>query len=246
MDTLTAETTVGEIAARMPLSVRLFEQWDIDFCCGGKIALRAACEAKGLDPGTVLDEIQRAAQPAPGAAAATDWQSVSLDSLIGHILDTHHVYMKSQLPRLEAMLEKILAKHGPHHGDFLLPLAATFRPMKEELDGHLLKEEMVLFPLIRRLESGGSPPDGGFHCGSVQNPIRVMLMEHDSAGDALARMRQLTAGYSLPADACATWRAFYAGLAEMERDLHQHIHLENNILFPRAIAMEAATVRVTA
>jgi regulator of cell morphogenesis and NO signaling len=114
--------------------------------------------------------------------------------------------------------------------------------MKHELDGHLMKEEMILFPLIRHLESPPAPGVHGFHCGSVQNPIRVMVMEHDSAGEALARLRQLTSGYVPPPDACNTFRALYAELEEMERDLHQHIHLENNILFPRAVEREALAV----
>jgi regulator of cell morphogenesis and NO signaling len=143
--------------------------------------------------------------------------------------------MKREIPRLDAMFEKVLAKHGEGHGEVLRPLAQTFHAMAEEIDGHLMKEEMILFPLIRSIESGQGSE---FHCGSVRNPIRVMLMEHDSAGDALARMRQLTGGYSAPEGACATFRALYAGLAEMEQDLHQHIHLENNILFPRVMEKE--------
>jgi regulator of cell morphogenesis and NO signaling len=120
----------------------------------------------------------------------------------------------------------------------LRPLAETFRPMRAGLEGHPMKEEMVLFPLIRQLESSGV--DRAFHCGSVRHPVRAMVMEHDSAGEALARLRELTGGYTPPNDACNTFRAFYAELAELERDLHRHIHLENNILFPRAVKLEAA------
>ena len=238
MKTTTAELTVGEIAARSPGSVRVFEKYRIDFCCGGKVPLEEACGKRGLDPATVLEEIDAAT--APPAAGATDWQSADLDALMDHILTTHHAYMKRELPRLAAMLAKVVAAHGERHGDVLGPLAATFAPMKEELDGHLMKEEMVLFPLIRSLDlakkTGSAAPVS--HCGSVRNPLRVMIMEHDSAGGALARMRTLTGDYTLPADACNTFRALYFGLAEMEADLHRHIHLENNILFPRAVAAE--------
>ena len=240
MNAFTSENTVGEIAAGLPLSVRVFERLGIDFCCGGKVALRDACTGKGLDAASVIAQIQQATQPAD---SATDWQSAPLGALIDHILTAHHAYLKSQLPRLAAMLEKILTKHGDRHGDVLRPLAATFRPMMEELDGHLMKEEMILFPLIRQLEHAGRPKNGGFHCGSVQNPIRVMVMEHDSAGEALGRLRELTAGYTPPEDACNTYRAFYAELADVERDLHRHIHLENNILFPRAVELEALPAR---
>jgi regulator of cell morphogenesis and NO signaling len=231
--TLSPDQTVGEIAAQRPASVRIFEAHHIDFCCGGRIPLSEACGKLGTDPAALLEEIERAAASAPDDP--TDWQSASLPSLIDHIVNTHHIYLKSELPRLEAMLDKILSKHAEKHGDVLTPLAATFRPMKEELGSHLMKEEMILFPLIRALAAGDKST---FHCGSVRNPIRVMLMEHDSAGDALARLRQLTSGFTPPEDACNTYRAFYYELSELESDLHRHIHLENNILFPRAVELE--------
>jgi regulator of cell morphogenesis and NO signaling len=238
MRSLSPETTVGQLAARMPASARVFEQFGIDYCCGGGQAFDQVCLTRGLDPAVVLAEIERQADPGPGAAPQPDWQSSPLNLLIDHIIGTHHVYMKTQLPRMDAMLEKTLAKHSARHGAVLLPLAETFRAMKAELENHLMKEEMILFPLIRSLE-GGEPQARQFHCGSVQNPIRVMVAEHDSAGQALGSMRQLTAGYTPPEDACNTFRAFYFELERMERDLHQHIHLENNILFPRAVALES-------
>jgi regulator of cell morphogenesis and NO signaling len=233
MSTLTSDRTVGQIAAELPASVRVFEKHGIDFCCGGKIPVTEACQRLGLDPATLLAEIDEAVQTP--AEDQTDWATAPLPALIDHILDTHHVYMKAQLPRLEAMLEKVIQAHGERHGETLRAIAAVFTPMKAELDGHLAKEEMILFPLIRRLASGDA---GGFHCGSVQNPIRVMLFEHDSAGEGLVQQRRLTGGYTPPADACNTWRALYFELADLERDLHRHIHLENNILFPRAIGLE--------
>jgi regulator of cell morphogenesis and NO signaling len=235
MTTFTPELTVGEIAAKQPGTVRIFEKYRIDFCCGGKIPLEVACAKGGLDTAAVLEEIEKAAAaPAPDL---TDWQNADLDRLIDHILETHHGYTKIALPRLEAMLAKVASKHG----DRLPPLGAVFGPMKEELDGHLYKEEMILFPLVRGLihaqRTGSAAPMS--HCGSVRNPLRVMLMEHDSAGDALVRLRELTGGYTVPEGACNTFRALYHELEELEADLHRHIHLENNILFPRAIAVEA-------
>ena len=234
MTTTTTGRTVGEIAAEFPASVRVFEKHGIDFCCGGKIPVTEACGRKGLDPAVLLAEIDQAVQ-AP-AEVPTDWLTAPLPALIDHILDTHHAYMKAQLPTVEARLAKVLQAHGERHGEMLRALSAVYGPMKAELDGHLAKEEMVLFPLIRALEGGA--PAGSFHCGSVGNPIRVMCMEHDSAGGALERLRQLTGNYTAPEDACNTFRALYFELADMERDLHRHIHLENNILFPRAIALE--------
>ncbi|HTS26010.1 MAG TPA: iron-sulfur cluster repair di-iron protein [Bryobacteraceae bacterium] len=230
--TLSPDLTVGDIAAQVPAAIRVFEKHRIDYCCHGRVPLREACRSVQADPAAVLQDIGNAAGAAPDS---TDWRSESVTSLIDHIVNTHHVYLKSELPRLEAMLEKILSKHGEVHGGVLNPLAGIFGPMKEELGSHLMKEEMILFPLIRNLADGG---ERTFHCGSMANPIRVMLMEHDSAGDALARLRDLTAGFTAPPDACHTFRAFYRGLAELESDLHRHIHLENNILFPRALALE--------
>ncbi len=237
MSAFTPEMTVGEIAAQSPASIRVFEKHRIDYCCGGGIAVGEACAARGLDAADLLREVAGAA----GTAGSADWQSASLGKLIDHIVENHHVYLKTNLPRMESMLQKILAAHSERHGDTLRPLAATFRAMKEELEAHLMKEEMILFPLIRTLdatEGAAGGPAAFHHCGSVQNPIRVMLMEHDSAGEALARMRQLTSGYTPPNDACNTFRGFYFELAELEKDLHLHIHLENNILFPRAIELQ--------
>jgi regulator of cell morphogenesis and NO signaling len=226
MTTSTPERTVGQIAAALPASVRVFEKHGIDFCCGGAVPLTDACRRAGVDPALLLHEIDQAVQLS--SSDKTDWLTAPIPALIDHILDTHHIYMKAQLPRLEAMLAKVLQAHGDRHGETLRQLAAVYAPMKAELDAHLLKEERILFPMIRTGES---------HCGGVQNPIRVMLYEHDSAGDALLQMRRITADYTPPADACNTFRALYYELSEMERDLHRHIHLENNILFPRVLAL---------
>jgi regulator of cell morphogenesis and NO signaling len=234
MTTSATDRTVGEIAAESPAAIRVFEKHGIDFCCGGKIPVAEACSRKGLDAVALLAEIDQATQTPAGDQ--TDWLAASLPALIDHILDTHHAYMKVQLPRVAALLAKVLQAHSDRHGEMLRAVAAVYGPMKAELDGHLAKEEMVLFPLVRALDGGAKA--GSFHCGSVQNPIRVMWMEHDSAGEALAELRRLTNDYTAPEDACNTFKALYFELADMERDLHRHIHLENNILFPRAIALE--------
>lgn len=229
---------MGEMAAAQPASVRVFETHGIDFCCGGKRSLADACKDRGVPVEALLAEIDQVASA--GAVDDKDWTQANLNGLIDHILNTHHAYLKTQLPRLDAMLEKVRSKHGERHGDVLEPLAGTFGPLRAELEAHLAKEETVLFPLIRSLtlarESGAQPP--AHHCGSVRNPLRVMLMEHDAAGEALARMRTITGGYAPPADACNTFRAMFWELSELERDLHRHIHLENNILFPRAVELE--------
>jgi regulator of cell morphogenesis and NO signaling len=221
--------TVGEIAAQFPASIGVFERYGIDYCCAGSRPLEEACRRQGADPAAVLEDVRQALLgPTPGAEI--DWRSAGLGELIDHILTTHHAYLKRQLPRLENMLAKTLSQHAARHGEVLQPLAEIFRGMRQELDAHLMKEEAILFPLIRN--------PGASHCGSIQNPIRVMLAEHDSAGQALAGMRRLTAQYQVPADACNTFRSLYLELAELEADLHRHIHLENHILFPRAIEAE--------
>ena len=232
--TPTTATTVGQTAAAIPASVTIFEKHGIDYCCGGNLSIAEACSRKQLDPATLTEEIRRAAQsPAPDSR---DWRTAPLGELVSHIVATHHIYMKAQLPAVEARLVRVLAAHGERHGETLRAVSNVYAAMKAELDGHLAKEEMVLFPLIQALVGGA--PAGSFHCGSVQNPIRVMCREHDSAGGALAELRALTQDYTLPADACATFTALYRDLEAMERDLRRHIHLENNIVFPRAIELE--------
>ena len=218
MTTFAMDSTVGQIAAGTPAAVRVFEKYGIDFCCGGQVGFAEACRTRGLEPGKVLAEIEGAAA-VPGEDA-TDWRSAPLDALIDHILETHHVYLKTGMPRVEGMIAKVMAAHGAAVPE----IAGVFGAMKAELDAHMMKEEVILFPMIRMGRGAGA-----------MGPIRVMLAEHDSAGEALAQLRSLTNGYTAPEGACNTWRALYYELAEMERDLHRHIHLENNILFPRAI-----------
>jgi regulator of cell morphogenesis and NO signaling len=149
----------------------------------------------------------------------TDWTTAPVDQLIDHIVEKHHVYLKTNLPRIAEKIAKVMAAHG----DKVPAIAQVFAAMHEELDAHLVKEEMILFPMIRTTGRGAI------------GPIRVMLAEHDSAGDALAALRSLTGGYVAPEGACNTWRSLYFEMAELERDLHRHIHLENNVLFPRVL-----------
>ena len=229
--------TIGEIARENPSSVRVFEKYSIDFCCGGKISFAEACQKRGIAPAALQAELDQAAAGRPGGER--DWSEAPLALLIDHIVGTHHVYLKSELPRLQGWLDKVIAAHGAAHGETLVPLGQVFGGLRAELEAHLAKEEMILFPLIKRMEAGDR---SRAHCGSVNNPIHVMEHEHDTAGRALEAMRQITGNYTLPADACNTYRVLFHGLAELEADLHQHIHLENNILFPRASELERATV----
>jgi regulator of cell morphogenesis and NO signaling len=230
--------TVREIALEQPTSIRVFEQFGIDYCCGGRKPLAEACTANNLEVDAVLAALEAAAQTP--VADAEDWTKASLENLSGHIVATHHGYVKSELPRLAALAQRVVRRHGDTQAELPL-IQAKLAMLDEELSGHLAKEEAILFPYVAKLEralaTGSTVPHGCF--GTVANPIAMMTAEHDAAGTLLAEIRQLSHQFTTPAGACPTYHAFYDGLREFEQDLHQHIHLENNILFPRAIALEA-------
>jgi regulator of cell morphogenesis and NO signaling len=230
--------TVKEIVVNLPAATRLFEGLGIDYCCGAQRPLSEACAKAAVPVAEVLRSINRLAETPP-AAPERDWQREPLAALINHIVEKHHVYTKDELPRLARLLNKVCDAHGQRHPE-LFRLRELFGGLQQELDTHLLKEEQVLFPYIERLEeafAGGRAAAPPFF-GTVRNPVRVMMTEHDTAGETLELMRAAASGYAVPADACASYRTLYAALAAFEADLHQHIHLENNILFPRAEAME--------
>lgn len=230
---LNPETTVGELVVQQPNRSRLFEELHIDYCCGGRKPLRQVCEEKGLTVEEVLARLERlpAESPRSSHGAVAD---LPLGDLIDHIVETHHAYLRRELPRLDGMIRRVARVHAEKdHRLTMVPM--VFAAMSAELGDHLAKEERILFPAIRRLESG-APEDTCF--ASVAQPIQVMLAEHDSAGHALEEMRRLTEGFNPPTWACNTYRAMLDGLRELEADLHQHIHKENNILFPRALERE--------
>ena len=233
----TPETTVRDIALEQPASIRVFENSGIDYCCGGRKPLAQACEERSIELKTVLAAIEEAT--ATGQEASRDWTEVSLEAICRHIVETHHAYIRTELPRLELLALKVVSRHGNTHPE-LEQIQQLVESVGEELLQHLSKEEMVLFPFItsleRNLASCGPRPLGCF--GAVRNPIRMMMAEHDAAGDALAQMRRLSQDFNPPEGACPTYRGFYQALSEFEKDLHQHVHLENNILFPRAIELD--------
>lgn len=233
-----AERKIGDLVAERPERARVLEQLAIDFCCGGQRSLADACRQRKLSVADVeraLDVEQNKTGDQP------DWTQAPLAALVADIVGRHHAYLRSELPRLGAMLDKVVARHGDSL-PFLHELQRTYLAMWEELFNHMMKEELVLFPHVVRLEDANSAggPAPRFHCATVLQPIHMMEEEHRSAGNALAKMRELTNGYRPPADACTTWLALWHGLEALEADLHLHIHKENNILFPRAAAMEAS------
>jgi regulator of cell morphogenesis and NO signaling len=221
--TFTTESTVGQIAAEHPLATRTFGRHGIDFCCGGGQTIGTLCEAKGLDTDSILEEIH--GETAAGDADLKRWDEAPLGDLIDHILTAYHRPLDEELPRLEQMARKVNSVHGERQPEVLPELLSTYLGLKDELQQHMMKEEQILFPMIR--EGQGSMADG---------PVSVMESEHESAGKALKRLRELTHEYEVPADACNTWRALWHGLSALEGAMHEHIHLENNILFPRALA----------
>ena len=226
-------TRIGEIVAAQPLLARVFERVGIDYCCGGKQTLAQACTAKGLEPATVAVLLE-AAGALIGSQSTVDAAHMSLTALADHLEASHHAYLKSELPLLVEQADRVATKHA-WRDPRLTAVALTVRELAEEMFRHMAKEESVLFPLIRELEQRGTTRS---HSGSIANPIRQMETEHDSAGGALTRLHTLTDGFTPEADACNTHRALFAGLARLEADLHEHVHKENNILFPRAIALE--------
>lgn len=235
--TKVAVVLVSEIALERPSSIRAFEQFGIDYCCGGRKPLAEACAARNVEVDAVI-----AALVAAGAArdiSAEDWTNTSLASLSARIVSTHHAYVKRELPRLAALAQKVVNRHGGTKPE-LPVIQSRLAQLDEELIQHLAKEETVLFPYVASMEQaiavGSSKPRGCF--GSVANPIALMTKEHDSAGTLIAEIRSLSHNFTTPEDACPTFRAFYDGLREFEQDLHRHIHLENNVLFPRAVALE--------
>jgi regulator of cell morphogenesis and NO signaling len=228
--TITPETTVAEIATDTPAAIRVFQQHHIDYCCGGKVPLTQACAASGLDLDAVLGELRAAVAP---AAPERSWAEASLKALVQHIQVRYHAHLRLELPRLDAMLDKVVSRHGDQLPDVVLPLQQTFKRLQQELLAHMSKEDRVLFPFIIALESGAELPVSDAAV-SIQSPIAVMEADHEEAGAALAFIRHTTNGFAPPDWACPTFRGLYYGLAQLETDMHLHVHLENNILFPRA------------
>ena len=220
---ITLETTVGPIASAYPLATRVFGRHPIDFCCGGGVPIGEVCRRQGLDPEVILEEIRH--QLATSHGGEQRWDEAPLDDLIQHILSAYHRPLDEELDRLEAMARKVVNVHGSKEPVMLPELLKVYLSLKEELVPHMRKEEQILFPMI--LEGQGSMAIG---------PKSVLRNDHDSAGAALKRLRELTHNYQVREDACNTWRALWHGLVALEEELNQHIHLENNILFPRALA----------
>lgn len=229
------DSAVGQWVAEFPATSRVFESLQIDYCCGGNKLLEQACSDRQLDPQEVLKQLQQASLDAIRQPSGESWVDAPLAALCDHIEQTHHEYLKAELPRLTALVAKVVSAHGAKYPE-LAGVQKALADLQAELFPHMFKEEQVLFPAIRRLEQADEPLM--FPFGTIANPIRMMELEHDNAGNALGQIRTLTRNYFVPDDACNTFRAMLDGLHTLELDMHQHVHKENNILFPRAISLE--------
>ena len=230
--------TVRDVVLEVPGATRVFETVGIDYCCGGQRSLGDACATAGVTLEHVLTSLEMTETPRDGKP---DFRTTKLAQLIEHIESAHHVFTRTEIARIRGLLVKVCTKHSETHLE-LEPLRALFDTLSAELEPHMFKEERILFPYIMGLEDAvtnrrplSRPP-----FGTVANPIRMMMMEHDNAGHLLKEMRHLTSDYTPPADACMSYQALYQAMDEFEKDLHEHIHLENNILFPRAAELETA------
>ncbi len=226
-----ASTTLAEAVDAFPQMAREFERRGLDYCCGGGRTLGEACALIGVDADATVAEL--------ATVVATDvpaeWTTMSAGVLVDHLVTTHHRYLWDEMPRVTALVDKIVSVHGERHPE-LVEVASCFAQVRADLGPHMLKEERMLFPMIRKLAKSTGLPS--FHCGSLRNPISVMLSEHDAVGDLLARLHRLTDGYTPPADGCASYVACFVAMAELEADTHLHIHKENNVLFPMVVRLE--------
>jgi regulator of cell morphogenesis and NO signaling len=224
--------SVGSLVAEYPRLARVFEGRGIDYCCGGGRSLAEACADRGLERASLVEAFRRDHTSQSSASEPISGQS-SIRDVIRHILEVHHPFLRRELPRIAGLVRKCVAAHGSREPRFH-DLRLEIERLAAELEQHMMKEEMVLFPLAIALEQGDSDADA--HCGGIENPIRAMESEHEDVALAIGRLRALTDGFTPPEHACATWRELCRSLVEFERDLHHHVHEENNILHEKARA----------
>ncbi len=229
------QKTVADIVTENINTAHIFKKYGIDFCCGGGISVKQACDKKKVDFETLKLELIKVDAP----KESYNYDNWSIDFLVDHIVNVHHSYVLDAIPIIKQYVDKVAKVHG-HHYTQVVEIQHLFYQVADELISHMQKEENILFPYIKEMSSSfkkGEPkPLSPF--GTVKNPIRMMMMEHDVAGELMRKISSLAEGYTPPADACNTFRALYAKLEEFQEDLHHHIHLENNILFPKAIKLE--------
>lgn len=232
------EKTVGQIVKEDYRKAEVFKKFGIDFCCGGKKAVTKACAEKGIDVVQLEKELKEV-DNSEGLTASQDYNSWDLDFLADYIVNTHHKYVIQSNPIIFEYTQKIARVHGQRHPE-LLEIANVFVEVMNELGQHMMKEEQVLFPYIKSLVEAKSKnlTLESYHFGTVLNPINMMVAEHEAVHILMDKIRNLTNNYTLPQDACTSYSICFKQLQQYELDLYQHIHLENNILFPKAVALE--------
>ena len=230
------DKTVADVVTENIKAAHVFKKYGIDFCCGGGVSIKKACEKAEIDPVLVETEILNLENIKD---RALDFNSWKLDFLTDHIINVHHGYVEESSPLLLQYSQRVNHVHG-HHYTELAEIESLVKQVVQELAAHMKKEELILFPFIKKLvkaerEGTEVPP---IHFGTVENPIKMMEAEHEEAGEILLKIAKLSNNFTPPQGACNTYKAFYSKLEEFEQDLHQHVHLENNILFPKALKLE--------
>lgn len=240
---VTFDRTIRDIVAGDYRTAAIFQRYGLDFCCRGNRTVEAACADAGIDVDTVQRDLADATS-LPAAGCAPRYNTWDLQTLVSYIVSNHHAFVRAQLPVIRQHAQKVARVHGENHPE-MVQVARIFDDVNAEMTSHMMKEEQILFPYVVSLEAsaaaGAGVPPSPF--GTVGNPIRMMEAEHESAGDAMAEIRRLTDGYRIPDGACGTYTVLLQELEAFEADLHQHVHLENNILFPNALALEAEGAR---
>ncbi|MBV1892609.1 MAG: iron-sulfur cluster repair di-iron protein [Ilumatobacteraceae bacterium] len=236
---LNLEDTLAEIVTASPSLARDLERFGLDYCCGGTATLEQSCRENDLDP----DDVRVALDAALVDEPAPPWSTMDLVELLDHIESTHHRYLHEELPRLSALTLKVVEVHGDRHPE-LAAIGSCFAEIRADIEPHLMKEERVLFPMMRELVTAADVP--AFPCGPLQNPISAMLYEHETLGELLGNLRKLTGGYAPPADGCGSYVALFDGYEHLELDTHLHIHKENYLLFPEVVRLESARQQTAA
>ena len=234
-----AVKTIGQLVAEKADRACLFEQYGLDYCCGGGKTLQQACIKKGVNIDEIIEKLTALDAKANQSAQEPDWRKSSLKELVEHIITCYHQPLRAGFPRLSQLVEKVARVHGENHPE-MVEIEQIFKTFREQLELHMQKEELILFPGICGIEAGGSPR--AFGCGGgIDHPIEVMTHEHDDAGEALSKMRRLSNDFTAPAAACNTFKVLLHELAKLELEMHEHVHKENNILFPRTLELAKAS-----
>lgn len=226
--------TVGQIVAEDYRTAQIFRDFKLDFCCGGSKTIDEACAEKGINPQEVLQALKSLGNEGERQENFNNW---SPDFLVDYITNNHHQFTRNKLPEISFYTQKVAKVHGRTHSE-LVEINREFEKLSAEMINHMDKEEELLFPFIKKLTAGNIREPDKFKVGSASNPIAMMKEEHDEAGASMAKIRELSNDFTPPEDACATYRVLFESLEGFEKDLHKHVHLENNILFPKALKLE--------